>query len=863
MGWIKMSVPRIRFTRIGNDDSLDWSVVRGVKFVYESVAGSTGSIRFDDLFVTAGADGRALTGSFRARYKYIFNDEKFTDESLPSPVSDKIGLTAEAIQIVIPRETAMAMDTQVTAIWPYIWSAPMGGFYRTIDEFSMNRSQMTVNEWGAFQPDGIIDAYDRLRIITVGLAYGRRYTPGDDPVSEVSVSTGTADVAVSDTSAPASISYTAGDGYTVVVSPQSVRWSTPTGTEYITWVMDALPVSQATITSVTTSLSISNQGYDPGGVFGYFHMCRIGGVNYYGTEKLCDVGASASSTQAWDTNPATTAAWTLAELSSATFGASIEYYGPAVTRLDCTCNVRANSYNTPGGSGNTVISRNKLTFNIQTSEAELLLRNDLLDTGRVTVPDNIIGIVGKHYDRTLCLTTDYLYFSDPGRPGVYPQLQRIKIADGVNEEALWIHKAAGAIYVGTTKDIYRIDGDLTPYPNGTLNVTLRGLNLGSPPVDSSLAFEGNALVYRASDGPRMLVGEISTPLSGDLSLLLRGMERHGIPAIPTTGRHRMAMADGYLYWAIPPVYATDRRVSAGEWLSGEIDGILTPTKKRRVATVGRGSCFTSVILRYNFATQKWSYRPYSRVFHALARTAAGAVVGGTSSGDVITLDTGTQDDSQAIPFEMWSTFQDNNKPNSRKIPFDLSIRMDTGGASVNVSVHLDGSETAATTFQASTSGQEVFVKSIADLDPFRRIQIRIEGASSTFKLYDWNVSYRDMPKHHYHVDTGNVPTGAEYVRWVRELRFLARTDYNLEVDVYFDDVLATTEPVVAVAGEDHTYRVPLVRGVKGKQLRVVIRTTADAAAGENGFELYWVKWTLMKSGNEIQAPSVVWNMAAK
>ena len=44
---------------------------------------------------------------------------------------------------------------------------------------------------------------------------------------------------------------------------------------------------------------------------------------------------------------------------------------------------------------------------------------------------------------------------------------------------------------------------------------------------------------------------------------------------------------------------------------------------------------------------------------------------------------------------------------------------------------------------------------------------------------------------------------------------------------------------------------------------VVIRTTADASAGEDGFELYWVQWKMMKSGNETQNPVYKWSMVTK
>jgi hypothetical protein len=290
---------------------------------------------------------------------------------------------------------------------------------------------------------------------------------------------------------------------------------------------------------------------------------------------------------------------------------------------------------------------------------------------------------------------------------------------------------------------------------------------------------------------------------------------------------------------------------------------LSPSGKRRIITIGRGGVFTSVILRYTFDTGKWSYRPYSRQFSSLTRTLAGDVVGGTSSGDVIKLDTGTGDDSAPIYIDLMTSQNDDNKPLSRKVPFDLAIRMDTGGDLVDIAVHLDGSETAATSFQASTDGQEVYTKSISTLDKFRRIQLRFSGQLTTFKLCDWNISYRDMTQHHYHVDTGNVQTGSEYLHWFREIRLLIQSDYDLEVDVYFDDVLTSTEPVVVEVGKTQVYSIPLGRGVRGQQPRIAVRTKADPSAGEDGFELYWVEWRVRPSGNETQKTVIRWSAVSK
>ena len=870
MAWIKMTIPRIRFDRFGNDEAVDWSTVRGVKFIYKAIAGATGVAKFDDLYITAGADGNTLTGAFRARYKFVFEDGTFTDESLASPVSDRVGLSAEALEIQIPQQSAIAMDTQTTAIWLYIWSASMGAYYRTISPISMNRAKKTLFEWGAFPQDGIISADDRLRILTIGRCYGRRYIPGTDPIYTVSSGTSTAPIPVVAAVVPTSTYSVAGTGFNVgAVVPFDLYSNYPgPGPMGNTIAFFDVPsiTAGATVTSVSILASAQTVTTAFDGGTNVYYAVQISGVNYYKSPVyvIRTDGIISLGTDTWSVSPATGLAWTAAERNAAKFGFKLE---PTVVPVDVDWAeviglTITDSYTIPGGTSATVVAKNVLTFRIQTSESALLQRNEKLEVGREGPPDNIIAIIGSYFTRTLCLSTDYLYISDPGRPSLYPIFQSIKVADGVNEEALWMHKAAGSVFIGTTKDIYRLSGTLVEFPNGTLDASLIGLNIGSPPIDSAVAFEGNSLVYHASDGPRTLVGESSTPLRGDLNLLLNGQTRNGIPPVDNSaGRHRLAMSEGYLYWAIPPQAVASTRHSVGEWL-GTPNGTITASERRRILTVGFGAVQEGGILRYDFPSRLWARRPYSRVFRSITRDLQGRIVAGTQAGEVVTLNTGTQDNSRDIPVTILTTQQDDGRALSRKVPFDLSIRMDTGGNTATIGVYLDSASTPSLTFEASTSGQQVYKTSIASLPAFRRIQLKFEGDFSTFKLYDWNVSYRDMPQHHYHLDTGNISTANEY-QWYREITFLLKSDFDVYMDVYFDDVLLSTNTVTVTAGVTTQYQIPLGRAVRGRQPRVVVRTTASASANEDGFELYWVEWKVRESGNVTQKKVVRWSAVTK
>lgn len=855
MGWEKVSIPRIRFDRIGNNLTLDWTNVRGVKFVYKAVAGASGTPYFDNLVVIAGADGKALTGVFRAKYVYLFKDGRFTDESLSSPVSEKIGLNAQALKLTIPRQSAMAMDPQITHVQPYIWSSQLGAFYRTVNPLSMNRPKRTLNEFGCIEPDGVISADDRMRILTLGRRPGRRYTPGTDPVYEVS-RPGTGSTTVTDSSAYDSVDYATGDGYSG--SGFLRTWNPVTGTETIAFSVSNLPVSDASAISVTVSLTFTVNRTGTGSVT-YRHICRIGGVLYVKTSPTVtyEGTGSYSSSALWDVNPVTNAAWTVAERNSAKFG--VLFFIDEVDPTDSiaiTAFTVANTYTTAGTAGNTVTAKNVLTFRIRTSETELLLLNDTLDTNRESVPDNIIGMIGDYFGRTVLLTDTHLYFSDLGRPSSYPIFQKIKVADGVNERCLWVTRGAGGIIIGTTLDIYYLLGNLTQFPNGTIDAVLKPMNISSPPVNSSVAREGMAMAYLASDGPRTVIGQQSEPLKGDLDNLLKGLPLNGVPNIdPTVGRHCLAMARGYLYWSV--FLDSVDEVTVNERKKNE--PYVHPSGRRRLLTFGRASNRTSYVFRLTLSTSKWTCRRYPFEIMSLTRDFNGDVYAGTNNGKVIALNKTFNDDGDDVQINIQTPHLDDGSPLARKVPFDFQMRVDTGGDDVTVALHLDGDDTPATSFTVNTPGQSVFMKSLEGLPEFRRASLRVYGSVGTrFKWWDWNLSYRNLPQHHHFLDTGNVQTGKEFIHHFKEIRLNLKSDHNVTVKVYFDDVLYATETVTVTPGVTRPYTIMLARDVRGRQPRVSIETTNAASYGEDGFEIYWIEWKVKPTGNQMKVPVIRW-----
>ena len=358
-----------------------------------------------------------------------------------------------------------------------------------------------------------------------------------------------------------------------------------------------------------------------------------------------------------------------------------------------------------------------LTATDTLSDASAIITNITLQADDSGPPDEIIGIESDYYARQFCLTQNYVYPSRLLQPGNFSAGQAIRVGDGT-QPAFWIKKAFGGIYVGGTRDIYRLDGTGAELPDGSLDFSMTPLNIAYPPVDSSLAVQGNYLIYRASDGPRLLTGSESTPLRGDTDLLWKGYTRHGVSppnATSTSARFRMAISHGMLHMIVPE--GSDTTTSTALW-------------------------------KYNFSLERWYRHTYPTAWKAIAREPDGTIIAGeTTGGYVYTIDTGTQDNATDIAVVFWAGVDDNGAALNRKKAERHYMRLDTAGATASVGLHLEGSSTAAQTLGLSQIGEGRSDTGTPTLTiaPFIQIQHRITGSFSTFKLYEFGLQYTDFP----------------------------------------------------------------------------------------------------------------------
>jgi hypothetical protein len=460
------------------------------------------------------------------------------------------------------------------------------------------------------------------------------------------------------------------------------------------------------------------------------------------------------------------------------------------------------------------------------SDKDALVLDIRLETDNTLPPDNIVGITDDYYGRIMVLTSDgKVYPSRRLNPESFSAGQTFRVA-GASETPYWIKKAFGGIYVGTSRDIYRISGDGAEFPDGTTNFTLEPGNINSPPINSSLSSDGSVLIYMADDGPRLFSGESSSSLRGSTDLLWRGYTRHGVsPVNMTGGRFRMAIANGLLTMIVP-------------------EGDLTTT--------------TGILWRYHLGLQQWYRHSYGRNWRSLYREPDGSLVAGDNSGFVWLLDdaTASGDDGTDISVDVRSKVDDFGLPFHLKKGENLVARLDTGPNSGTLAIHFDGSDTPTASGSPDsnwlTKGQSLFSINLSAtgtqiLEKFRQLQWRLSGSFSTLKYYGFTVQYVQVPESVEVFDSGSIDFPTHAIVFVRSLRLKAQTSVALTMTPFLDGAAQATKTIQPISSEEAIYDIPLGREMQSAAPRFVFRAPAGST-----FEPYWLECTYRVAGKLTQ-----------
>ena len=462
------------------------------------------------------------------------------------------------------------------------------------------------------------------------------------------------------------------------------------------------------------------------------------------------------------------------------------------------------------GTGSTTISD-------QLSDADAMITNIPLETDNLTPPDNIIDVEGPYYDRTFVLTSDgFLWPSKRLNPDSYASSQAIRVC-GADETAYWVEKAFGGLYIGTSKEIYRLEGDGAELPDGTVNFVKRPINIDHAPISAALAREGNLIVYLASDGWRAFSGEASQILTGDTGLLYRGFTRHEVSPVNLAGRFRAA-------------------ISKGEFVA------VTPE--------GSSSADSTVLYRHApDVGMRWYRHVYPNALQVIYREPDGTLLAGESGGIVRIIDAADNglDDSAEIPVTLWTREDDFDQPFHRKEATGLHLLVDTGGERLTIETRIDEASTwhpVPTPFSLVTTTLALTMMDATAIGRARQVQLRMTGSFSRFRYGGYGLTAILRPLGVKVWDSGPIDAQAQDDVWIRHLYFKVNASVDFVVKIWLDGQLRTTVPVAitdAQVNQDAIIPIDIGRNIVGRQPQITIHSSGE-------FLPYWLDVFFRGSG---------------
>jgi len=447
-----------------------------------------------------------------------------------------------------------------------------------------------------------------------------------------------------------------------------------------------------------------------------------------------------------------------------------------------------------------------LVANIYQSELDALIQNEPFEPGATGPPNRIISIAGPWNRRMFCLTSEgWLYPSTQKSPSSYSLYHTVDLR--MYGTPYWVVQTPSGVFIGCSKDIIRVGGTGDNAPDGvTADIWADPLMVANPPVDKSVAVDGNAVIYRAKDGPMMFTGASSQPIPyADTSLLWRGENRHGIEALNTeTGRFRYSTDNHFIYMLAPE--GSDEN----------------PTSMWR------------------YGGNEWNRYTYPFNLLSLHTDSIGRLLAGTDAGEIIELESGSGDDGEPSEVHILTPLSEGNSPIARKDPADLQLHAVTGGLFGTIDFYTDRDSDSVKQVTFATSGSGIYRAQMNDIDAFLRIQARIQGSFVNFSLHALGITYADRPNHVVLLDLGSViPQEGSDVAWINQVELDVDSEVTpLYLDIYKNGKLHSTETVNVTTGVRDVYTVVPPRDTKARRIGLILRTEDSPAEGFVGFELY-------------------------
>lgn len=513
-----------------------------------------------------------------------------------------------------------------------------------------------------------------------------------------------------------------------------------------------------------------------------------------------------------------------------------------------------NWYRTLGPFPNTTA-----TVSLDSSDRDMLTLDEVLELDNAEPPDSIVGIAGPHFSRLFALDVDGLLH--PSRilnPDSFATGQGLQVSDK-SKTYFWVAKTLGGLYVGASDDIYRISGDGAEAPDGSINFRIDPLNIASPPIAPGFAVEGNTLFYVAAGGWHEFNGQNTIPLREDEDLLWKGYTRFGVSPVDLTGRFRAAASKQVLV-TVTPETINSAKMRIDEFPAAPHGGGLDSLDRSRYPLFGfesnRPNFPGSTVHRYDGRLKRWYRHIYPHNIKSVYRDVNGSIMAGDSAGNVLTLDSGTDDSGVPIPVEIWSRLDDQGSPLFRKDSFDFQIHVDTHSQQTAVYMYTDKLPLDDNSIPTQpdkviagiiADGSGPFRANTSDVPPYLRMVTRIIGSfSHGFILNGFTHTFRARPQLALRRDTGYVNLDrAGAINWLRGVWIRVWATGNLQVIAFLDDVQQAPILVQDIKPNQTTkYWVPFPRNFFAYQLRVAIQSADDQP-----FELYSVSMRTGAAGD--------------
>jgi hypothetical protein len=288
-----------------------------------------------------------------------------------------------------------------------------------------------------------------------------------------------------------------------------------------------------------------------------------------------------------------------------------------------------------------------------------------------------------------------------------------------------------------------------------------------------------------------------------------------------------------------------------------------------IAPEGASTTSSTTLHRYDFQRGRWYRFTYTPAFRSILAEPDGTLISGDTAGFLRTMDTGTDDDGTAIPIVVWTPVYDNGSPLAKKEPLDLQAWLQTAGGTLTVAYHVDGSSSLLSSYSIGATTNLVLHKQLiqAPTAPvgYRLWQFRLSGSFTTFKWNGLQLNYFERPMTRVYVDTGWFSAEDKDLAWLRELRIFANATENMTLYLYLDGNTTPSingDTITVTAGRAKVYSVPVGREKVGTSFRVALASATTGGTTDIGFELYWIRARLDRTGEESEKERVRWTPLA-